>query len=852
MSASLNQFLSSYKPDPVREQQPDAYDGNQDDLHTRLVKWFDDAERATREARELSERDRDYYDHIQWTADELKVLKTRGQPPITINKIHDKVELLCGLERKARTDPKAFPRTPTEEDRAEAATQALRYIDDDNNYPIIRSLVFNNLLVEGTGAVDHTLEDDGKGGADIRLEHVSWERLWWDPHSRALDFSDARLKGMVVWMDREQVLETYRTAGETIELTFNAPVYGSYDDRPAWIDTSRERMRVVQCHWVENDVWWTATYGKGGILAEPQRSKFKDRRGKSACGLRMQSAYINRDNWRYGAVRGWISLQDEINKRRSKALHLLSVHQVIAEQGSVADVDKARREMAKPDGFVEITPGMKYEVLPGGELAAGQFQLLQHATAEMQLSGPNAAMSGTDPRELSGRAILAQQAGGAVQNEPLADALRMFSRGNYEMWWMAAREMWTGGKWVRVTDALNDTKWVGINRQMTLRDILAEMPEEKRAMVMQRMQPPLQPGDPRLTTVMKVQNDITDLDVDITVEEGSNLPTMEAENFQTLIQLAGMQPGLIPGDVLIAASSLRNKDELLQRMKAHMDAQQAKEQQAAPLIQRHQEATVAGLEAKAAADAALAKERNINAVRGVHDVHAEFTAPPYGMPHMAADAPSAPGTVGPAPMVPHVSGGLVTRVLPDPSEAPGWHEQLPLYKPIDPNFRYIDPNSLTSDNIRITYPDDQVSETAPGHSFMRPPGFVEAPMSHAMGGPINALMAPGGVAMTGGDPPGPDDGMITAKEGEYVLNKGAVARYGQPLLDAINAGEIDPKVLALSVAHSMADLRVKQAKALKDEAAALHEPHKTINTMAATHQIHHEITHPEPKPGASK
>ena len=101
-----------------------------------------------------------------------------------------------------------------------------------------------------------------------------------------------------------------------------------------------------------------------------------------------------------GWCRGLISLQDEINKRRSKALHLLSVRQVIAEQGAVPDVDKARREVAKPDGYVEVMPGLKFEIEQTADLAAGQFQLLQHATAEMQLSGPNAAMSGTDPREL--------------------------------------------------------------------------------------------------------------------------------------------------------------------------------------------------------------------------------------------------------------------------------------------------------------------------------------------------------------------------------------------------------------------------------------------------------------------
>ncbi|HEX3401929.1 MAG TPA: hypothetical protein VHT74_16540, partial [Acetobacteraceae bacterium] len=332
---------------------------------------------------------------------------------------------------------------------------------------------------------------------------------------------------------------------------------------------------------------------------------------------------------------------DMINKAYSKALHQMSVHQVIAEKGAVSDVDKARREVAKPDGYVEIMPGLKFEIQDGANNASGQMALLAHATQEMQLSGPNAAMSGTDPRELSGRAILAQQAGGATQNEPLADGLRMWARRVYEMCWMAAREYWTAGKWVRVTDALQDTRWVGINRQVTLMDELAQMPTEQRAMVMQRMQPPLQPGDPRLEQVIRVENDITDLDVDITVAEGQDVPTLAAENFQTLVQLAGMQPGLIPGDVLIAASSLRNKDDLLARMKAHMAQQQQAQQQAGQVTQQTQQVKNTETQSKANANNALAAERQHNIVQGAHEMNMDLNTPPdTGTPTQGPQPPT--------------------------------------------------------------------------------------------------------------------------------------------------------------------------------------------------------------------
>jgi hypothetical protein len=539
-----------------------------DATHRMVVAYFEEAENSApmRDMREWADRDRQYRGGTQWTQAEIDALRARGQPVITVNKIGDKVDLLCGLERKARTDPKAFPNTPNEDERADAATQALRYICNDNDFQECRSAVYEEMLVEGYG-VDLALADDGQGGADITITHVPWDRLFYDPHSRRQDFSDARYLGMVIWMDRDELYDLYPDADDVIEEAFSEQTYAdTFADRPrdgvGWIDSQRIRIRVVQIQWHDKGKWQRVTFTKCGILDKIVDSPFKDKRGDSCSSLILQSAYVDRENRRFGMVRDLISIQDEINKRRSKALHLLSVNRIITEQGAVEDFDEAKKQMARPDGAIAVLPGMRFELHPGGDLAAGQFQLLQHATQEMQLAGPNAAMSGTDERELSGRAILAQQAGGAVQNEPLADALRMWARRVYESCWMAAREYWTGPRWVRVTDDLGSTRWVGINQPVTVQDKLAAMPEQQRAMVMQQMQ--LQPGDPRLQQVVETNGQIDDLNVDIAVEEGIDIPSIQAEQFQTLVQLAGMQPGLIPPEVLIAASGLKNKDMLLQ------------------------------------------------------------------------------------------------------------------------------------------------------------------------------------------------------------------------------------------------------------------------------------------------
>ena len=193
---------------------------------------------------------------------------------------------------------------------------------------------------------------------------------------------------------------------------------------------------------------------------------------------------------------------------------------------------------------------------------------------------------------------------------------------------------------MRVTDELNSTRWVGINQPVRLMDELAALPDDQRAQAMQMMR--LVPGDPRLQQVIRIENDITDMDVDITIEEGIDVPSIQAEQFQNLLQLAGTQPGLIPPEMLIAASNFRNKEDLLKMLKDRQEAQAQTQQKVQKMAEDKAEADTAATRAKAAADFALAAERkhaSIHHIADTHVMHNEMNAPP--------DPPSDPGTVVP-------------------------------------------------------------------------------------------------------------------------------------------------------------------------------------------------------------
>jgi len=69
----------------------------------------------------------------------------------------------------------------------------------------------------------------------------------------------------------------------------------------------------------------------------------------------MFSAAVDHDGDRYALCEPQ-GPQDEINQRRSKALFTTNSRRLIADKGAVDDVEKARAEWSRPDGFYRENP----------------------------------------------------------------------------------------------------------------------------------------------------------------------------------------------------------------------------------------------------------------------------------------------------------------------------------------------------------------------------------------------------------------------------------------------------------------------------------------------------------------
>lgn len=605
-----------------------------------VVRQFETAEQDTTEARGLAERDRDYYDEKQLTPEEISTLESRNQPVVISNRIKRKVNALLGMEKMQRKDPRAFPRNPDDEAAARAATDGIRYVCDSSRWDDKRSLAAKELAIEGTCAIMVGVKEIKKGAlkgstsmspvVDPDIRRIAWDRLYYDPASAEFDFADAAYMGVVVWMDLDDAVQKHPRAKHILEGTWaQGKDSETYDDKPKhglWADYARRRVRLCEHYYLKGGVWMFCIFTRGGFIVEPKESPYLDDDGEPENPISAVSLYVDRDNNRYGEVRTMIGPQDEINKRRSKALHLITQRQVRVSPNVANNPAEVRKELSRADG-VFIGEAGDVEVLPTNDMAAGNLQLLQEAKNEIDLLGPNAALAGKNESSMSGRAIMAQQQGGMTEAATYLDCIRVLSLSVYHKVWNRIRQYWKDVRWVRVTDDERNLRFVGFNQPITALQAMATqmgvtkeaMPQleqaaqagdQQAAQVLQQLQAFAQ--DPRSQQIVGVENGVAELDVDIVIDEGMDTPSVAAEQFDTLAKMIpglgaiGQSPKVIK--MLIQASSLRNKDELLEEFEEGPQGPSQEEmmQQQAQAVEQQAQMD-AQLEIKKAEIAAAAK-----------------------------------------------------------------------------------------------------------------------------------------------------------------------------------------------------------------------------------------------------
>jgi hypothetical protein len=262
----------------------------------------------------------------------------------------------------------------------------------------------------------------------------------------------------------------------------------------------------------------------------------------------MFSSDVDHDNDRYGFFRDWRGAQDEINQRRSKALHLLNTRRALMERGAVDDIELARREAARPDGLIEINKGYRFDFDDTRSVSdsKGNMEMLADAKNEIDQYGPNPGLAGSPIDPSSGRAIELLQAAGIAELGPFFISYRHWKLRVYRALWCAIQRHWQQERWIRVTDDQDLMSFIQVNGWEI---------------------------DPQSGTPVAI-NQLGNLDVDIILGEGPNGVNTMSDAFDSLVGLAKTGTA-VPPELIVELSSL--PASVKKRAMKHLtDAQQPK------------------------------------------------------------------------------------------------------------------------------------------------------------------------------------------------------------------------------------------------------------------------------------
>lgn len=600
---------------------------------TALRKMFDDWQTLTQDARAEDLIDQDYVDGKQWTAEERRILKSRKQPDNVFNRVRPAIYGTLGVIKQGASDPRAFPRNPDDQDSADVASKTLRYIADQGRFATVKIDVATNYLINGTGAV--IVEVDGD--KQIISRRIRWEEFFYDPRSRERDFCDARYLGVAKWMYADDVGSTYPNAN--IEALMSGGGSAALDrtlqDRPlagetAWVDGRKRRLLVCEIYFREGGAWMRAVFHASAIL-ESGPSPYLDHKGRPCCPIEAQSCYIDSDNNRYGLVRDMRGPQDEINKRRSKLLHLLNTRQVQENQSGAmhgVDADLVRKEAARPDGV--LPSGV--QIVPTSDMADGQANLLAEAKSEIERMGPNPAILGRQGENQSGRATLVRQQAGLTEQAVVLGGIEEWELRVYRQMWARAKQYWTGPDYVRVTDDQKAPQFVAINQPIMGPPQVVHVYDDTTGQTVQQVHQP----------ILGYQNSLAEMDVDIILDTTPDTANLQQEQFQALVDLA--RSGVpIPPQVLLEASSLPNKREIVEKLKAM-------EQQSSQTGDPVKELAVQKTQAEIGTEIAKGQEAHSQALLNLSKA-AVNVAPPAPEPGwLGANPPPGPD-MGPGPQM---------------------------------------------------------------------------------------------------------------------------------------------------------------------------------------------------------
>ena len=610
--------------------------------HRRIVNWYFQERERQAANRYQQAIDHDFYDNLQWAQEDAEDVMGRGQAPLVYNEVAPMVDWLIGTERRTRVDWNVLPRTEDDVDAAETKKKVLKYLSDVNKVVFNRSRAFSDSVKGGVGWLDSGICNDPTK-EPIYNRYEDWRYVLWDSSATDLGLEDGRYIFRWKWVDLDIAEAVFKDRRSALRRAAVAAALMDEEEEDFWylgqhfqardetgqvigrrtymsdagmLNNRRERVKLIEC-WYRMPAVCQMCYGDhefDGKEFDRTNPAMVQAKADGAIGIYDQikmkmyvaiftekdliahgpSPYAHqkfpltpiwcyrrgRDRMPYGVIRRVRDIQEDLNKRASKALFILSTNQVIAEDNATDDWEGLREEADRPDGVIVHKRGSKLDIRRDTEMAKGQLEFMELDATKIQRNvGVNDENLGRQTNAESGEAIKARQLQGSVTTTEPFDNLRLAVQFDGEKQLSLAEQYMSAPKVIRLTGHRGALEWTKIN------------------------QPELQPDGS-----VRWLNDITASQADFIVSEADFHGTLRQAMFETMMQMVS-RAGITPEFALrllrmaFEFSDFPNKDEIvadLRKMTGEPDPtrkltpeeeaqQQAVAQQQQALMQQQQQ-----------------------------------------------------------------------------------------------------------------------------------------------------------------------------------------------------------------------------------------------------------------------
>jgi hypothetical protein len=456
-----------------------------------------------------------YYFGDQWDDELVDILSDQNRPAFTINRIKPLINRLSGYQRLNRYEPVFRMRNQADPWEAEVRKGITKWIFDETAYEKEKSAACLHSYICGLGWLETFYEFDwGFLDGKIKIQCVSPRDIFWDCNSQKSDFSDSIRIHRAKWMDKGKAKEMFPDQAEEIEawtLKYDEAENQDLEEVECWYRKDEDKIRMVETWWKEygpqpvyllNDnskvteltddqrdmvvdtyyydgyrIYYTSYLGEVELTAPKPSIDFHNEFPFTP----VPAYYLAEGDLPTGVVGDLIGVQDEINKTRSQAMHIINTGANSgwqAEQGALSESQRQEYEenSATPGVLLTYRAGHNApQKITPAPFPVGVVQMEQTATSDIySLSNINPQEFSTQPMQTpeSGRAIELKQRVGHAGINILFDNLRNSEHDILCKIWGRGKRQGLAQQWltdemaVRILDNSGKEQFVTVNQQI--------------------------------------------------------------------------------------------------------------------------------------------------------------------------------------------------------------------------------------------------------------------------------------------------------------------------------------------------------------------------------------------------